>query len=109
MVEEDVYLLSPDLPGLDEALAKDPDLASYVDLPAGTQLRFLMFIDYFANAITQGLPEMDMPFNFRTLSEWWTLFGENGFRITETRLMGFQPGFFNRSCHVWFLLDKEEK
>jgi hypothetical protein len=69
------------------------------------QLRFLMFIDYFANAITQGLPQMSMPFDFRAVEEWWAIFEAQGFRVQETLVMGFQKGNFNRSCHVWFVLD----
>jgi hypothetical protein len=46
-----------------------------------------------------------MPFNFRTVGEWHELFANRGFDVQGTRVMGFQKGFFNRSCHVWFLLE----
>jgi hypothetical protein len=27
--------------------------------------------------------------------------------LQKTIVKGFQPKFFNRSCHVWFVLDAE--
>jgi SAM-dependent methyltransferase len=105
IVEEDCYNIPSDLPGLAETLRGDPLLREYGALSAGDQQRFLMFIDYFANAITQGLPQMDMPFNFRSVRGWQALFEAQGFAVQAIRVPGFQKGFFNRSCHVWFILD----
>lgn len=105
IVEEDCYNVPPDLPGLAEALQRDHQLAAFVALSPEEQLRYLMFIDFFANAITQGISEMDLPFNFRTVAEWRHLFVETGFQVRAVRVMGFQPQHFNRSCHIWFLLD----
>lgn len=105
IVEEDSYLVSPDLPGLEDILRQDPQLRDFLALAPEDQLRYLMFIDYFANAIAQGIPEMDMPFNFRSVREWEQLFVEQGFNVHHIQVMGFQRGFFNRSCHVWFILD----
>jgi SAM-dependent methyltransferase len=105
IVEEDTYLLSPGLEGLAEALGRDAMLREFTAMPLEDQLRYLMFVDYFANAITQGLPQMDMPFNFKTVSEWQALFAAQGFSVRRTLIKGFQPRYFNRSCHVWFILD----
>lgn len=105
IIEEDCYAVPPNLDGLAQVLASDEQLRAFMALPLEEQLRYLMFVDYFANAITQGLPEMDIPFNFRTVQEWHELFADRGFCVQETRAMGFQRGFFNRSCHVWFWLE----
>ncbi len=105
IVEEDSYHVPQGLAGLPEALIRDAYLREFVELAPQDQLRFLMFIDYFANAITQGLPQMNMPFDFRTVEEWWAIFEAQGFCVQETLVMGFQKGNFNRSCHVWFVLD----
>lgn len=106
IIEEDCYQVTGSaVPRLEHVLQKDPFLREFVSLSIEDQLRYLMFVDFFANAITQGILEMEIPFNFRTVSEWQTLFEQQGFRVVETLMLGFQEGFFNRSCHTWFILD----
>ncbi len=106
IIEEDSYLVPDSVkPELDQILLRDEHLREYMKLATEDQLRYLMFVDFFANAITQGILEMGMPFNFRTVEEWQQLFEQQGFQVVETRLLGFQEGFFNRSCHIWFILD----
>jgi SAM-dependent methyltransferase len=107
IVEEDSYDLPPEMPGLAEALAGDAWLREFTARPADEQRRLLMFIDYFANAITMGLPQMNIPFNFKTVSEWQALFTAQGWQVTKTLVLGFQPEHFNRSCHVMFIIDVE--
>jgi len=105
IVEEDTYLLPPAGPETALALQRDPMLREFAALSPEDQLHYLMFIDYFSNAITQGLPQMDMPFNFKPVGEWQAVFAAQGWRVSQTLIMGFQPHYFNRSCHVWFVLD----
>ncbi len=102
IVEEDCYEVTEELlrTSRDDSMMKE-----FADLSGEDQLRSLKFIDYFANAIAQGIPQMDMPFNFKTVGEWEQLFHAHDFKILRTVLKGFQPGYFNRSCHVWFILD----
>lgn len=106
IVEEDCYAPPGDLPRFGAQSQALLDL--FMALPVEDQLRYLMFVDYFANAITQGLSQMPMPFNFKTVGEWQELFAGQGFVVRNTLMMGFQTGFFNRSCHVWFILDSVE-
>ena len=105
IVEEDTYELPLAEANTATALQRDAMLREFAALPLEDQLRYLMFVDFFANAITQGLPQMDMPFNFKTVSEWRTLFTDQGWQVRHTLIKGFQPRYFNRSCHVWFILD----
>jgi SAM-dependent methyltransferase len=106
IIEEDCYLVTKAaVPSFEQVLLKDHFLREFSELQDHDQLRYLMFVDFFANAITQGILEMDLPFNFRTVEEWQRLFEQQGFRLVETLLLGFQEGFFNRSCHTWFVLD----
>jgi SAM-dependent methyltransferase len=105
IVEEDSYDVPASLPGLAEAVRRDDLLREFMSLPIEDQRRLLMFVDYFANALTQGLPQMDLPFNFKTVGQWQALFAAQGLRVAHTVLKGFQANYFNRSCHVWFILD----
>lgn len=114
IVEEDTYELRDGLLAGGPLAHARPDalstaqLRGFIALSEEDQLRYLMFVDYFANAITQSIAEMNMPFNFRPVAEWQSLFTAQGFRLAGTVLMGFQSGYFNRSCHVWFILDRED-
>jgi SAM-dependent methyltransferase len=106
IVEEDCYLVTEPIKiNCEQVLHKDHYLQEFMTLSTENQLRYLMFVDFFANVITQGIQEMDLPFNFRTVEEWQHLFEQQGFQVVETLLLGFQEGFFNRSCHTWFILD----
>jgi SAM-dependent methyltransferase len=107
IIEEDTYQVPEHLPGLENVLAEDSQLQSFMRLNPNDQLGFLMFMDYFANALTQGISAMHIPFNFKTVTEWQHIFAENGFSVQKTIVKGFQAGLFNRSCHVWFVLDAE--
>jgi SAM-dependent methyltransferase len=105
LIEEDCYGVPADLEGLPDVLNGDAYLQEFMALALEDQLRCLMFVDYFGNAITQGLGHMDIPFSFRTVGEWQALFAAAGFRVHRTLVLGFQKGNFTRSCHVWFVLD----
>ncbi len=105
VIEEDCYDVPAGLPGLADVLAHDEHLSEFISLSLEDQVRYLMFIDYFSNAITQGLSQMDIPFNFRTVAEWETLIERYGFRLTRVLPLGFQARQFNRSCHIWFVFD----
>jgi SAM-dependent methyltransferase len=107
IIEEDSYDIPASLENLAEVVAEDEQLRSFMALPVEAQVGYLMFIDYFANAITQGLPQMHMPFHFKTVREWQALFAGRGFRVERTLVKGFQKGYFNRSCHVWYILERE--
>ncbi len=104
IIEEDSYELPPELPGVAEALERDEWLRAFVALAPQDQLRVLMFVDYFANAIAQGIPPMATP-SFRTVKEWWQSFEEQGWTVVQTKVLGFQVRNFNRSCHVWFVIE----
>ena len=105
VIEEDSYDLPADLPASDERLADAEQLRAFRALPAADQLRYTMFLDYFANALAQGLLEMDFPFDFKSVRTWQRFFVEAGFEVQETILRGFQRGQFHRNCHVWFILE----
>ncbi|MHC9544728.1 MAG: class I SAM-dependent methyltransferase [Vulcanimicrobiota bacterium] len=102
IVEEDCFEVPDEMV---RTSLQDSMMQEFSALSKEDQLRSLKFIDYFANAIAQGIPQMDMPFNFKSVDEWQQLFLAHGFNIAYTVLKGFQAGYFNRTCHVWFILD----
>jgi len=106
LIKEDSYGLPTDLPGLADTLKKQPLLQTFVAMPLAMQREVLVLIDFFSNAIAQGLPEMNMPFEFKTVPEWWKVLVANGFQVNRTVLAGFEPGRMHMSCHVWFLCER---
>jgi SAM-dependent methyltransferase len=102
LIKEDTYGLPRDLPGAAEVLAAQPLLRAFEALAPEGQVRALVLIDYYANAVAQGLPEMNMPFAFKSVAEWHLALGANGLRVIRTRVAGFEPGRMHQSCHVWF-------
>jgi SAM-dependent methyltransferase len=106
LIKEDSYGLSVDLPGLDEKKAEQPLLDYFVSLPLPIQFQVLVLIDYYANAVAQGIPEMHMPFEFRTPDEWHQVLAEHGFSVERTILAGFEPGRMHQSCHIWLVCER---
>jgi SAM-dependent methyltransferase len=106
LIKEDTYRLTEDLPGYAERVAAQPLLERFVRLSFATQWQVLVLIDYFGNAIAQGVPEMNMPFAFKTVPEWRTVLESNGFRVGRVLLNGFQAGLMHKSCHVWLVCER---
>jgi len=109
LIKEDSYGV-PDhmdaLEGLNDALNTQPLLRTFVKMPLATQHQVLVLIDFFSNAIAQGLPEMNMPFEFKTVSEWQQVLPDNGFKVNRAVLAGFEPGRMHMSCHLWLLCER---
>jgi SAM-dependent methyltransferase len=106
LIKEDTYGLPDHLEGLTETLKKQPLLRRFVAMPLAVQHQVLVLIDFFSNAIAQGLPEMNMPFEFKTVTEWQQVLPSNGFTVNKTLLVGFEPGRMHMSCHVWLLCER---
>ncbi len=106
LIKEDTYGLSEHMEGLNEKLRSQPLLREFVAMSLEMQLQVLVLIDFFSNAIAQGLPEMNMPFEFKTVTEWQKVLADNGLRVNKTVLAGFEPGRMHMSCHVWLLCER---
>jgi len=106
VIKEDTYDVPGDLDRLAELIAAQPLLRRFVALPLEVQFQSLVLIDFYANAIAQGLPEMNMPFEFKTIPEWRELLHVNGIEVRGTFLAGFEPGRMHKSCHVWFVCER---
>ncbi len=108
LIKEDTYGLPEKIEGLAESLATQPLLRSFVAMPLEVQQQVLALIDFFANAIAQGLPEMNMPFDFKTVTEWEQVLLQNGFRVNKSLVAGFEPGLMHKSCHMWLVCGRTE-
>ncbi len=106
LIKEDTYGLPAQMPGLKETLEAQPLLRKFVSMPLAVQHQVLVLIDFFSNAIAQGIPEMNMPFEFKTVTQWQQVLPGYGFKVNRTVLAGFEPGRMHKSCHVWLLCER---
>ena len=114
IIEEDVMLPSSEIEGnplFREQAGKLGDkqqlFGKYLKLDTQAQKNVMILVDILANALTGGVTDMAFPFGFRTIDHWSRLFRENGYLLEETHISGFQPGLFNRSSHVYFILKQQ--
>lgn len=100
IIEEDTYDLPQDMPGLQELRQSQPQLEKFISMSKEDQLQCLMLIDYFSNAIAQGVVEMNFPFQFKSPGQWKEVLESHGFNLHDTKLLGFQDGNVskNMSC-----------
>lgn len=106
LIKEDTYDLPAELPRLSDLLAAQPLLQTLVRMSHESQLNALILIDYYANAVAQGIPEMNMPFAFKSPREWERTLAANGWVVTRISLAGFEPGRMHKSCHIWLLCER---
>lgn len=107
LIKEDTYGVPSHMEGVSQAMENQPLMRRFVEFPRETQHKVLALIDYYANAIAQGVPEMHMPFSFRTPGEWKTVLEETGFRVTRSLVVGFELGRMHKSCHVWISCERK--
>ena len=106
LIKEDTYDLQEGTEGLAEKLAVQPLLQDFVKMTIEDQQQVLVLIDFFANAIAQGVPEMNMPFEFKTPTAWEEVLLENGFRANRIIVAGFESGRMHKSCHLWLVCER---
>jgi SAM-dependent methyltransferase len=106
LIEEDTFGVPDQAEGLAQSLTIQPLLRSFVGMTLELQQQVLVLIDFFANAIAQGLPEMNMPFAFETPIEWEQVLLQNGFKLNRSLVVGFEPGLVHKSCHVWMVCER---
>ena len=108
IIGEDVYGIPLDNVEFNKVIENDDLLQEFILLSKEDQLKVLMLNDYLINAFVKGIPEMNFPFQFKTIPEWNTCFTENGFKVVKTILIGFKRGK-NRNCHALFIVDSIKK
>ena len=104
--EDTYYNLPPRLRGLERAIGRQPLVQDFVRLAHERQFEAPILIDYFANAVAQGILEMNMPFAFRSPLEWEQALGVNGWKVNRSIRAGFEPGQIHKSCHIWLLCER---
>jgi SAM-dependent methyltransferase len=105
IIEEDTYAVST---APLRAAVRQIELTEFNKLDESDQFRALVLIDFFGNAVAQGLVDMNFGCQFKRVSEWNSLFNSLGFRVVDTDVVGFRPGNIHKACQVRFVVDREE-
>ncbi len=106
LIKEDIYGWPEHGEGLAECLRTQALLRGFLGMALEKQQQVLALVDFFSNAVAQGIPEMNMPFAFKTVAEWEQVLLRNGFRVTRSIMAGFEPGRMHKSCHVWLVCER---
>lgn len=108
IIKEDVIQPFSSVEGLKEARSKQPRLKKYLLMDKNSQLQTLILFDFFGNAIAQGILEMSLPFNFKTVDQWKKIIETNNFKVVKTILSGFEKDKLHSSCQVWLICDAQK-
>lgn len=105
IIEEDTYAVPTAPRGI---AAEQIELTEFNKLDERDQFQTLVLIDFFGNAVAQGLVDMNFGCQFKRVSEWQSIFNSLGLRIVDTDVVGFRPGNIHKACQVRFVVDREE-
>ncbi|WP_260860731.1 class I SAM-dependent methyltransferase [Mycobacterium tilburgii] len=103
IIEEDTYALPAASLG---SAAGQPEIVEFNKLDDREQFQVLVLIDFFGNAVAQGIVDMNFGCQFKRISEWYSLFDSLGFRVLDTEVGGFRPGNIHKTCQVRFVVDR---
>jgi SAM-dependent methyltransferase len=102
IIEEDTYAI----PAASLGAVGQSELTEFSKMSESDQFRTLVLIDFFGNAVAQGLVDMNFGLQFKKISEWNSLFDSLGFRVVDTEVVGFRPGNIHTTCQVRFVVDR---
>jgi 2-polyprenyl-3-methyl-5-hydroxy-6-metoxy-1,4-benzoquinol methylase len=80
-------------------------LSDFLQFDQDKQKNIIISIDFLANCLAVGVPEMPFPCGFQTLGDWISIFDNTTLKLIEVRIQGFVKNNFNQSCHVFFILE----
>jgi len=109
VVVEDVYgVEQATLDLADCTIDKPPDSAAagdvlrkYMALSLRQQYLALVLLDFIPNIVVLGIGDMNMPYQFKTLSEWRRLLRASGLHFAHVHLCGFERYRMHPSCRAW--------
>jgi hypothetical protein len=87
---------------------RQPLFAKFLTLDEKDQKAVIILIDFLANCLSVGVPDIAFPCGFKSIDEWTELFIKNNFKVEEVKISGFVEGNFNRSPHVFFILTPKD-
>jgi hypothetical protein len=106
IIKEDIYGVAEEdfLEG--DILEKDILLREYIQLGKISQLHALIIVDFFGNVLAHGIENMELPYNFKTISEWKSLMNAAGFKIKQIKWYGFDHKTkLHQNLQAWIICE----
>ncbi|MCX6732630.1 MAG: hypothetical protein NTV98_03765 [Candidatus Roizmanbacteria bacterium] len=106
IIKEDIYGVTEEdfLEG--NILENDSLLREYIRLGNVSQLHALVIVDFFGNVLAHGIENMDLPFNFKTISEWKSLLHAAGFKVKQIKWYGFDTKTkLHQNLQAWIICE----
>lgn len=109
VIIENVYdMISQPLLRVDYEHEDPAPTADYLAMLPEHQLKTLILMDYYVNIASKGIIDMNIPFRFKTMEEWLSLFDTAGLEPVGITQIGFFRGTLNRNFQLYFILDRRE-
>lgn len=106
---EEVYNIKTSLPSYQKLWQEQLFFRAFGKLSKKDQFFVMVLNDYFSNCIILshlGVPEINLPFTFRTVEEWEKELQKTGWRLQEIVPIGFNSEGVHRVFQVWLVADR---
>ena len=113
IIEEDVILPRDEIADLvdistqlDQLSENQTFLSLFISMSYEEQRDIIIAIDFIANCLSVGVPDMPFPCGFQTIRTWLEIFEKVELKLVDVSIHGFVQNNFNQSSHVFFILEK---
>jgi SAM-dependent methyltransferase len=106
IIEEDIYDLPKNFPGLQYLYQVQPTLKEFLKMSPNKQYLALCLVDFFSNAVAFGKLDINLSFQFKTITDWQNLLEDQHFQIQKVILTGFDKDKVTRNCQVWMVYQR---
>ncbi|MCB9813649.1 MAG: hypothetical protein H6772_04555 [Pseudomonadales bacterium] len=79
----------------------------FLNLSPKSQMESVMLMDFYGNIVTQGLTKMNLPFQFKSVSEWKFLLNKCGFKNIKIEYIGLPKISFHGFFQIKIVCDSK--
>lgn len=105
IIEESVFGIKKTDLGVEKLMRKQPIFNQFLSLSLSEQYFALIIIDFFANALALGKPEINLPFEQKTVDEWKKIFINLNIKLVDIVVLGFEPERITPDSRILFICD----
>jgi len=109
IIKEDVVSVPRTIQRFRQSYKTQPNLRKFLKMSRFNRKMCLFLFDFFGNVIAHGVSEINLPFNFKSVSLWKKLFDSKGFKLKASIFSGFEKNKLHGNCQVWMVFDNKIK